>query len=237
MRARCSTRRSPRRALGGVAAHPGLSRSGRRRRAALLASTTGFRARLIAMPLDSVQARLGAVGRRLAFGLGWVASFAVRLARRLPAVRLDAEATRADLALLLVVVVIWLTSVVLRFILAPGAVKFRVLPVSTASARHWHFWLTLIVGWYTGSRLTVWFLDDLGVSDGGAEPLRRSVLPRLAGAPAARHLAPAGLAGRRQPGPGLARPPRAPTTGWPPWRWCCCGSWYRSAPTACSARP
>jgi hypothetical protein len=37
--------------------------------------TTGFRQRLIAMPLDTVEARLGAVARRLLFGLGWIASF------------------------------------------------------------------------------------------------------------------------------------------------------------------
>ena len=29
------------------------------------------------MRLDTVQTRLGAVGRRLAFGLGWAASFAL----------------------------------------------------------------------------------------------------------------------------------------------------------------
>ena len=40
-------------------------------------ATSSIRQRLIAMPLDTVEARLKAVGRRLAFGLGWIASFAV----------------------------------------------------------------------------------------------------------------------------------------------------------------
>ena len=40
-------------------------------------ATTGFRQRLIAMQLDTVEARLKAVGLRLAFGLGWIGSFAV----------------------------------------------------------------------------------------------------------------------------------------------------------------
>ena len=66
---------------------------------------------------------------------------------------------------LLVVIVVWLTSVLLRFILAPGAERFRILPVSTASAAHWHLWLTLVVGWYTAARLTDWFLADLGLSE------------------------------------------------------------------------
>ena len=67
--------------------------------------------------------------------------------------------------MLLVVIVVWLTSVLLRFILAPGAERFRILPVSTASAAHWHRWLTVVVGWYTAARLTDWFLADLGLSE------------------------------------------------------------------------
>ena len=126
--------------------------------------TTGYRQRLIAMQLDTVQARLGAVGRRLAFGLGWVAAFALGSLGAFLLFDWTPLLHGLIARCLLLVVIVWLTTVVLRFILAPGAEKFRILPVSTASARHWYIWLTLIVGWYMGARLTDWYLLDLGVS-------------------------------------------------------------------------
>jgi moderate conductance mechanosensitive channel len=126
--------------------------------------TRHFRAQLIAMPLDTVQARLGAVGRRLAFGMGWVAAFALGSLGAFLLFDWPPLLRELIARCLLVLVVIWLTTVLLRFILAPGAERFRILPVSTASASHWYFWLTLIVGWYTTARLTNSFLGELGVS-------------------------------------------------------------------------
>ncbi len=126
--------------------------------------TTGFRQRLIAMRLDSVQTRLGAVGRRLAFGLGWVAAFALGSLGAFLLFDWTPLLHGLISRCLLIVVVVWLTTVLLRFILAPGAEKFRILPVSTASARHWYVWLTWIVGWYTGARIIDWYLADLGLS-------------------------------------------------------------------------
>lgn len=125
-----------------------------------------FRERIVAMPLDTVRARLRAVGRRLAYGLGWVAAFALG---SLGAFLLfDWPPLLRELVgrFLLVAVVVWLTSVLLRFVLAPGAERFRILPLGTAAARHWTRWLTLIVGWYAAARLTGWFLEDLGVPRG-----------------------------------------------------------------------
>jgi moderate conductance mechanosensitive channel len=126
--------------------------------------TAGFRQQLIAMQLDTVEARLGAVGRRLAFGVGWVASFALGSLGSF--LMFDWTPLLHDLIarVLVVLVVVWLTRVLLRFILAPGAERFRILPMSTASAKHWSFWLSLIVGWYSASRMTVWYLEDLGIS-------------------------------------------------------------------------
>ncbi|HEX6014791.1 MAG TPA: mechanosensitive ion channel family protein [Geminicoccaceae bacterium] len=127
-------------------------------------ATAGFRERLIAMQLDTVEGRLKAVGRRLLFGLGWIAAFAVGSLGAFLLFDWPPLLHGLIARCLLVVVVVWLTTVVLRFILAPGAERFRILPLSTASARHWYKWLTLIVGWYTAARLTVWFLADLGLS-------------------------------------------------------------------------
>jgi small-conductance mechanosensitive channel len=128
-------------------------------------ATTGIRQRLIAMPLDRVDARLNAVARRLAFGLGWTASFAVGSLGAFLLFEWPPLLHGLIARVLLVVVVVWLTWAVLRFILAPGAERFRILPVSTASARHWYRWLTLAVAWYTAGHLTIWYLADLGLSD------------------------------------------------------------------------
>jgi moderate conductance mechanosensitive channel len=128
-------------------------------------ATAGFRERLIAMRLDTVEDRLKAVGRRLLFGLGWIAAFAVGSLGAFLLFDWPPLLHGLIARCLLVVVVVWFTTVVLRFILAPGAERFRILPVSTAAARHWYKWLTLIVGWYTAARLTNIFLRELGISE------------------------------------------------------------------------
>ena len=127
-------------------------------------ATTGYRQRLIAMPLDTVEARLRAVGRQLAFGLGWTASFAIGSLGAFLLFDWPPLLHGLIARVLLVVVVVWLTTIILRFVLAPGAERFRILPMSTASARHWYLWLTIAVGWYTAAHLIHWFLADLGVS-------------------------------------------------------------------------
>jgi small-conductance mechanosensitive channel len=69
------------------------------------------------------------------------------------------------------VILVWLTSVLLRFVLAPGAERFRILPLPTASARHWHVWLTAAAGWYALGHLMHWFLADLGLAVPVQNPL------------------------------------------------------------------
>ena len=91
-------------------------------------ATTGFRQRLIAMQLDTVEARLKAVGLRLAFGLGWIASFALGSLGAFLLFDWPPLLHGLIARVLLVVIVVWLTSVLLRFILAPGAERFRILP-------------------------------------------------------------------------------------------------------------
>ena len=128
-------------------------------------ATAGFRRRLIAMPLETVQERLRAVGLRLAFGLGWTASFAVGSLGAFLLFDWPPLLHALIARVLLLVVVVWLTTIMLRFVLAPGAERFRILPMSTASARHWYVWLTIAVGWYFGAHLLHRFLIDLGLAE------------------------------------------------------------------------
>ncbi|MGE3293092.1 MAG: mechanosensitive ion channel family protein, partial [Geminicoccaceae bacterium] len=126
--------------------------------------TGDFRRRLIAMDLDSVEKRLGAVGRRLLYGLGWTASFAVGSLGAFLVLAWPPLLHALISRLLLVVVLAWLTTIMLRFILAPGAEKFRILPMPTRSARHWYLWLTLAVVWYLAGHLLLDFLRQLGLA-------------------------------------------------------------------------
>lgn len=126
--------------------------------------TRHFRTQIVDMRLDSVQARLAAVGRRLAFGLGWVLAFALGSLGAFLVLEWPPLLRNLVGRCLFLFIVIWLTTVLLRFILAPGAERFRILPMSTESARHWYFWLTIVVGWFTAGRLTMQFLADLGMA-------------------------------------------------------------------------
>ena len=131
---------------------------------------------------------------------------------------------------LLLVVVVWLTTILLRFILAPGAERFRILPVSTASARHWYVWLTLAVGWYTGAHDRAPVPADLGLSDAG----RRSCSPtcsRWSGwDPAAGGLAAAAAAVGRQPTPARRAAARTRNALSDRAAWCWLGCSCRWAP-------
>ena len=197
--------------------------------------TTGFRQRLIAMRLDSVQTRLGAVGRRLAFGLGWVAAFALGSLGAFLLFDWTPLLHGLIARCLLIVVVVWLTTVLLRFILAPGAEKFRILPVSTASARHWYHMAH-------PDRRLVHRRPDHRLVPGrsrlvarGRQPVRRPVLARVAGDPVARDLAPAGPAGVGKSRPCRSRHSPHPKLAGDLGAGAACGCWCRWAPIGCSA--
>ena len=151
-------------------------------------ATADFRRRLIAMELDTVEERLGAVGRRLLFGLGWAASFALGslgafLLFDWPPL-LHALISR----LLLVMVAAWLTTVMLRFLLAPGAERFRILPMPTRSARHWYLWLALAVVWYVAGHLPAVVPCRPRLNPAGRVLLQDAALAGLARHPASRGL-------------------------------------------------
>ena len=125
--------------------------------------TRHLRTQIIGMRLDSVSDRLTAVGKRLMFGLGWVLAFGLGSLGAF--LLLDWPPLLRDLVgrCLLFCLIVWLTTVILRFILAPGAERFRILPMSTQSARYWYVWLTVVVAWFTAGRLSDLFLTRLGV--------------------------------------------------------------------------
>src|SRR5919106_438381 len=134
-------------------------------------ATTGFRQRMIAARLDTVRERLQAVGRRFAYGIGVLLAFALGSIGGFLLFDWPRVLKEVVLAYLLVFLIIRLVLVLGRILLAPGAERFRVVPMATASARFWFVWSAILVGWFAFVRITLDVLTLLGVS----EPARHLV--------------------------------------------------------------
>ena len=91
---------------------------------------------LLALPLDTVGERVSALLVRLGYGLGIIASFALGSVGAMLPFDWTIHFKQVLLALLLASVITRLSNVVGRFLLAPGAPRFRVVPVDTAAARY-----------------------------------------------------------------------------------------------------
>ncbi len=89
---------------------------------------------LLALPLDTVKERVSAVFARLAYGLGIVGSFALGSVGAMLPFDFTARFKQVLLALLLAAVMARLAAVCGRFLLAPGAPRFRLLPVDDGRA-------------------------------------------------------------------------------------------------------
>jgi hypothetical protein len=64
---------------------------------------------------------------------------------------------------LLVFLIVRLTLVLGRMTLAPGAERFRVVPMATATTRFWFVWSAILVGYYFFIKVTRDLLTMLGV--------------------------------------------------------------------------
>jgi moderate conductance mechanosensitive channel len=123
-----------------------------------------WRQRFLESPLDTVDERLRTVFQRLLYGMLMVAAFALGSLGAflaLPWPRLLQEIVTAGLFVVLAVLV---ANVIGRFLLAPGAPRFRVLPMPQASAEHWFFWLRVITGYAAAELVAFGLLRSLGVS-------------------------------------------------------------------------
>ena len=128
-------------------------------------ATTGFRQRMIAVGLDTVRERLQAVGRRFAYGVGVVLAFALGSIGGFLLFDWPPVLKEVVLAYLLVFLIVRLALVLGRILLAPGAERFRVVPMATASSRFWFVWSTVLIGWFAFVSVTLDLLTLLGVSD------------------------------------------------------------------------
>jgi moderate conductance mechanosensitive channel len=127
-------------------------------------ATTGIRTRFIAARFETKRDRLRAVGRRAAYGLGVLLAFAIGSVGAFLLFEWPPLLKQIVLAYLLVFLIVRLVLVLGRFLLAPGAERFRIVPMATASARFWFVWSTVLVGWFFFVQATLDLLAGLGVS-------------------------------------------------------------------------
>jgi small-conductance mechanosensitive channel len=102
-----------------------------------------FRRWLLALTLETVDQRVRAVFARLLYGLGLVVSYALGSIGAFLLFDWPSLIKRVLLGYLVAFLIVRLFTIVGRFLLAPGAVRFRVVPLSTEAA--WFFYVRLIV--------------------------------------------------------------------------------------------
>ena len=126
--------------------------------------TTSFRRRMIATPLDTVQGRLRAVWLRTVYGIGVLLAFALGSIGAFLLFDWPPLLRRIVLTFLLVFLLVRLVLVLGRILLAPGAERFRVVPMATEAAEFWFVWTAVLIGWFFFVRTTLDLLVLLGMS-------------------------------------------------------------------------
>jgi hypothetical protein len=114
--------------------------------------------------METVNDRLRLVGARFAFAFGSVVAFALGsigpfVARGWPP--LLGEMVFGYLVALLVTRI---AVVVVHFLLAPEAERFRIVPMDTLTGRFWCRRLSVFVGWFAFGWVTVGLLTTFGFS-------------------------------------------------------------------------
>ena len=128
--------------------------------------SAGVRKWIIASPMDTPVERLRAMLARFGFGAGWVAVFAVGTIGAFLAFDWPPALRDALLRLLVAVVMVRLSLVLGRLLFAPGAEKFRMLPMTTSDAWFWHRRLVVNVTWFAFLYAFVEWLIGQGVEQG-----------------------------------------------------------------------
>lgn len=131
--------------------------------------TASLRAWIAASQLETVRDRLTAMAARLLYGAGSVAMFALGSIGAFLVFSWPPLLRPILLGYLLAVLILRLARVVLEFLFSPpelagfgDASRFRVLPVSDASASFWVKRLSYAVGWFAFGWVTVVLLSMLG---------------------------------------------------------------------------
>ncbi len=121
---------------------------------------------IIASHLDSPAERLRAAGARLGFGASWVAAFALGSVGAFLAFDWPPALRDALLKLLVAVVMVRMSLVFGRLLLAPGAPRFRLIAMETPAAWYWHRRFVANVVWSAFEFGLLGWLIGQGVDEG-----------------------------------------------------------------------
>jgi len=127
-------------------------------------ATQGIRARLDSLPLETVSHRLRVVAARFALAVGMLLAFAVGSVGAFLAFEWPPLLREMVSGLLVAILAIRVAIVVGRFLLAPEAERFRIIPVDNIAARFWCRRLTAFVGWFALGWVIVGLGRTLGYS-------------------------------------------------------------------------
>ena len=168
---------------------------------------TGIRTRFLARRFETKGERLRAVGRRAFYGLCVLLAFAIGSVGAFLLFEWPPLLKEIVLAYLMVFLIVRLVLVLGRFLLAPGAERFRVIPMATPSARFWFVWSAILVGWFAFVRITLDVLAAARRQPAGGLSGRAAVRRRAGRAQPLRRVAASrpGERGAREPRPSSRR--------------------------------
>jgi moderate conductance mechanosensitive channel len=118
---------------------------------------------IVALPMDTVAERVAATLKRLGWGLGWLAAFALASVGAFLLFDWPPLLRTVVLAYLLAFLGLRLALVLGRFLLAPGAERFRILPMTTEAAWFWYLATGVVVGVFAFAWATMEILAALRV--------------------------------------------------------------------------
>lgn len=125
-------------------------------------ATKGFRHRMISIDLGSARNRFRAASYRLVYGLGVILAFAIGSIGAFLLLEWQPLLQYIVLSYLQVILIIRIVLVFGRFFLAPGAERFRLVPMTSEAAQFWFRWSGLIAGWFFFVQHTLRILGELG---------------------------------------------------------------------------
>lgn len=126
--------------------------------------TAGIRNRITVLPVETVEDRLRAICWRTLYGVGLIGVFTLGSVGAFLAFDWPPLLQQIMLTYLIVILAVRLTIVGGRIILAPGAERFRILPMSTRTARYWFVWSAVLVGTFYFAKGTFRLVPSLGAN-------------------------------------------------------------------------
>src|SRR3954451_16086563 len=127
-------------------------------------ATARVRARVRDNRLETIAERLHGVMMRFAISLGQVIAFALGSIGAFLPFEWPPLLRNVVLGYLLAFLILRLSLVIGRFLLAPKVERFRIVPVTTPQARFWYYRLALLVGWFAFGYITGEQFSFLGAS-------------------------------------------------------------------------